>query len=152
MDLSLIGAAAGAISAAKDIGKAALGIRDANLIAGEMAKLNDQLLAAQDALFRHNAQLLDLQQQHFDATMELQKLRERAAERARYVLGAVSAGAFAYRYQATDPDEAAAAPPHWLCQPCFDNGRKVVLSKIEVHRLPIWQCTVCKVGLRATLE
>ena len=58
MDASRISAAFGSIKAAKDLATAAIAVRDWNLVATEFAKLYDQVLNAQEALFTHNAQLL----------------------------------------------------------------------------------------------
>lgn len=142
MDLSLIGAAASAISAAKDIGRAAVGIRDANLIAGELTRMNDQLLTAQEALFRHNSQLLELQQQHFDATRELRELKTVVTERAAYVLAEICTGSWAYAERAARQGEQ--YPPPYLCQPCYDQGVKAFLrhSPPATGRNSKWQCPV----------
>src|SRR5471032_1850853 len=97
MDLSLIQAVATSLSLAKDLGKAALGIRDFNEIAPTISVLNDQLLKAQDALFKHNTQLLALQHEQFETTKELAKMKEALTEKGRYSLIALSLGVFVYR-------------------------------------------------------
>ena len=83
MDFALISTAVGSLKAAKDLGQAALGIRDFNQFASTISQINDQLLKAQESLFTHNAQLMQLQQDHFEARDELRKLRDAATERGR---------------------------------------------------------------------
>lgn len=134
MDASQIGIVATSLGAARDIGKALVGIRDHNLVAEKLAALNDQLLQAQQALLSHNATLFELQQQNFEAREELRKLKESASERGRYTLVDLGKGQLAYRVNVAPTQGASGEPvsadaPHYVCQPCYDNGRKVVLQR-----------------------
>lgn len=86
MDISLVTGAYASLKAAKDIGSALLEVRDFNQTAAKVAQLNDLLLKAQDSLFAHNAQLLELQGEHLETSQKLRKLEETLAERARYTL------------------------------------------------------------------
>ncbi|MFC4338674.1 hypothetical protein [Cupriavidus numazuensis] len=163
MDLALLSGVATAIGVAKDIGKAAIGLRDANQLADVVSRMNEQLLKAQDSLFAHNAQLLQLQQQYFQATQELRVVKEAIAERSRYTLFELSPGGHVYRADARPVlseagDPIATEPQHYICQPCFDQvpNRKVVLQLIPERYisgrryLPYWHCSACsnKVVLR----
>ena len=133
MDYSLIAVAATAIKVAKEIGASALSIRDANLVALEITRMNDQLLQAQQALFTHNTDLLGLQQQLFETSDKLRKAEELIAQRGSYALVETGLGQWAYRVNvrpklggADQPGAAQSA--HYVCQKCFDAGRKVVLK------------------------
>lgn len=150
MDASLITAALGSIRAAKDLATAAVGVRDWNLVAVELSKLNEQLLRAQDALFAHNAQLLELQQDLFDTKNQLRQANEALLEKGRYQLTETARGAWAYRSATpSNPAElgtekAANARTHFVCQPCFDSGKKVVLQAgVTLDGTVLW-CPVCK--------
>lgn len=150
MDYGLISVAATAITTAKELGKAAIGLRDFNQVAVAMSQINEQLLKAQDSLFSHNAQLMGLQQENFEAREELRKLKEALAERGRYSLFELSKGHFVYRMNVT-PDQSRTSNPssseplHYICQPCFDSGRKVVLQKYTVMGTDCGlNCSVCK--------
>jgi len=148
MDFALISTAVGSLKAAKDLGQAALGIRDFNQFASTISQINDQLLKAQESLFTHNAQLMQLQQDHFEARDELRKLRDAATERGRYTLFELSEGVFVYRAQESDvsrttSDSSAGTPLHYLCQPCFDTGFKVVLQKHVFYTLVSLECSKC---------
>jgi hypothetical protein len=148
MDLSVITAAVGAISAAKELGKAALGVRDFNEVAPVIAQLNDQLLKAQDALFRHNAELLSLQQEQFETAKKLREMEEALAQRGRYSLVELSNGVFVYRVNVA-PEAGAldkpsgAEPLHYVCQPCFDKGVKAVLIRRENDFTVFHNCPEC---------
>lgn len=147
MDFSLIAAAVSSIKAAKDIGAAALAARDDSLVSAEVAKMNGLLLDAQQALFDHNTQLLTLQQQLLETAEQLRKAQEALAQRGAYTLVETADGQWAYRVN-TAPvlggpvDPAAPQRLHYVCQPCFDNGRKVVLQFGSAFG-PALQCPVC---------
>lgn len=134
MDFSLITGAISSLTSAKKLADAALQVRDFNQASAAISQINDQLLEAQQRLFAHNAALLMLQQQHFEATNEIRELKEALAERGRYSLFELSEGVFVYRVHqvpqqggTTEPGEA--EPQHYLCQGCFDKGIKSVLQK-----------------------
>jgi hypothetical protein len=149
MDFSTISAAASSISIAKDLLRAVVGIRDFNEIALAVSKLNDQLLNAQDSLFKHQTQLLALQEQHFETTQKLRKAEEALAERGRYSLFALSEGVMVYRVNLTPMDgqvgdPVTTEPLHYVCQPCFDKGIKVVLQRIDHSLSTTHFCSNCR--------
>src|SRR5690242_4880264 len=118
MDISLVTGAVTAIKAARELGSAALKIRDFNQFAGTIAKINDQLLRAQESLFAHNADMLELQQKYFESCEELRKLKAIAAERERYSLQELDRGVFAYQLKSPAGTEGSEGEPlHYLCQP-----------------------------------
>lgn len=156
MDFSQISAIAAAVGAAKQLGEAALGIRDFNQLSGTVMNLNAQLLKAQEGLLAHNTELLQLQNEHFHAREKLRELEEALRERGRYTLVEVAPGNFAYRVNLTPqesrPGEPSSTEPlHYVCQSCFDNGRKVVMQASNVRRLldgrsqlvGTWHCRAC---------
>jgi hypothetical protein len=155
MDLSMISAAASAITVSKELAKAALGVRDFNEMAPVVAKLNEQLLKAQESLFGHQAQLLALQQEHFETTEKLRKVEKSLAERGRYTLIELSPGNLAYTANVAPVDgnaidPARAEPQHHVCQPCFDKGNKAVLRRLVVWGTETWTCPLCEVELHGT--
>lgn len=148
MDLSAVSAVVSAISASKELAKAAIGVRDFNEMAPVIAQLNDQLLKAQDAMFKHNAQLMALQQENFEATEELRKMKEALAERGRYSLVELSDRVFVYRVNVSPSsgdmgNPVSTQPIHHLCQPCFDKGVKSVLQKSSFYGAISLECTIC---------
>lgn len=150
MDYSLINAAIGSLRLAKDIGNAAIELRDWNQLAGEMAKINGELLKAQEALFTHSSSLLELQEKYTQVVNELRKAQEIIAERERYALFEIGSGKFVYRLNTLPSVGEAAAPTaiepmHYLCQPCFDLGRKMVLLVYpDAADGPVACCPSCK--------
>lgn len=149
MDLSLVTGAYASLKAAKEIGGALLDARDFTQSAAKIAEMNALLLKAQESLFVHNAQLMELQQQNFEASQELRKLKEALAERGRYTLFQITPGSFVYRANISpeggDPDAPGSAEPeHYLCQPCYDKGVKSVLQDFRsIGRIEL-RCTLCQ--------
>jgi hypothetical protein len=153
LDLTLISSAMSALSAAKEFGKAALAVRDFNQVADIVAKLNEQLLHLQDALLRHQGDLLRLQQEQFEAESKLRYMEKRLAEQGRYQLVEITSGKFAYQsIVVTEKDEVLIPdrrePLHYVCQGCFDKGIKTVLQKTETSWGAFyWVCNSCKAEL-----
>lgn len=157
MDLSLISTAFTALRAAKDIGNAAIELRDWNQMVGEITKINGELLKAQDALFTHNANLLELQQQMTQMINDLRLANEALAERGRYTLFEIGRGKLVYRFNVVQAESEGAEalahqPIHYLCQPCFDLGRKMVLQLYpDAADGPVACCPHCKSFFNAEL-
>lgn len=144
MDISLVTGAVTAIKAARQIGSAALKVRDFNQFAGTIAEINEQLLKAQESLFEHNADMMDLQQKYFEACEELRALRKAATERDKYSLCEISPRVFVYRAKVSTGTAAEDAEPlHYLCQPCFDKGVKSVLQNYNQWGTVYLHCTIC---------
>ena len=148
MDFSQISIAVGALKAAKEIGQAALAFRDFNETAGALTQINEQLLKAQDGLFAHNTQLMELQQKYHNAIDELRKAKEALAERGRYSLFEISDRVFVYRANvamasAGGDGKGSSEPLHYVCQPCFDKGAKSVLRKYPFWSTIYLQCPTC---------
>ncbi len=157
MDFSLVSGAVASITAAKEIGKAALGLRDFNQMAAQISEMNARLLDAQESLFAHNTQLLALQQQHFETTQKLAEVEKALAEKGRYTLFEIVPGSFAYRADGGPSathggNPVTAEPEHYICQPCFDgpDRRKVTLRlhPTSKHIVGWWHCPVCKTDIR----
>lgn len=150
MDITLLQAAAAAVSTAREIGKAASSVRDFNQFATTVAAINDQLLKAQESLFTHMSKLMELQDEHFKTREELRKIRETLDERARYSLFEIAPGNFAYRVNVT-PEQGHTGEPlapqqvHYLCQGCFDKGVKSILGREQSHTFGVsFGCHTCK--------
>lgn len=140
MDPSLVAAIATALSTAQKLLSGAVKLRDNNLIGQAVADANDQLLKAQQDLFTHNAEMMKLQQEHFEVREQLQRMKAANAERDRYSLQELDKGVFAYGLKAPEAGE----PLHYLCQPCFDKGTKSVLQDRDNFGAVTLKCPVCQ--------
>lgn len=73
----------------------------------------------------------------------VRELEAEQGEKARYQLAKIGTfgDIFAYRLRASaELSERADEPPHFLCQPCFDLGKKSVLQVGEYSAI----CPICK--------
>ena len=132
--MDLISSITGILSGAKataEVADAALAIRDFNATAVELAKLNRQLLDAQQQLLTYGGDVLTLQAHNRELAEQVKHLAAQLAERGRYDLFELGAGEFVYR-------SIKAKPEHYLCQVCFDGGVKSVLQKRGR-----WYCPAC---------
>lgn len=150
MDFSAIASAVTAISTARDMAKGLVGLRDEALVREHLAALNEVLLKTQEQLFAHNAAFSKLADEHHKARQELRELQEAMRERGRYTLVHLGSSQFAYRVDLT-PETGGTSQPgrmeadHYICQPCFDIGRKVVLQGLSVGGVPCgYTCPICK--------
>lgn len=159
MDLSLISATTTAIAAARDIGKAAIGLRDFNQMATAIAQLNEQLLKAQDSLFSHQTQLLTMQQEVFSlkdtlrqteaaliqAQDEISQLKEKKLELDQYERFMTSGGGWAYRRK-NAPADGEDQPTY--CAHCFEEQQLSVLQPGTGPNRTYLVCHRCEAKLR----
>lgn len=100
-------------------------LSDAAKIQGTVIDLQRAILEAQSSAFE--AQQAQAEQVgHIRALEEeMARLKAWGAEKENYELKAIGNGAFAYMLK---PAMRGTEPPHWLCQHCYENGKKSVLQ------------------------
>lgn len=145
-----IGTGIAAFSGLKDLAVALVGERDRQKAAAIEAEFTNKLLEAQT----HLSQLLSTvisQQGHIGALEKrIRDMEAAQAEKERYVLAKVGTERefFAYRLRSSaELDERADEITHFVCQPCFEGGKKVVLVG---NGDGYWHCPVCKHGAQVT--
>lgn len=140
MDVSLI---ISSLGAAKDMAGALIGERDRQKAAVIEANLTEKILQAQAQLAQVLAAVIDKDAAIRVLTERVRELEAAQNERARYQLAklGVVGDFFAYRLRpASELSERADEPEHFLCQPCFDAGKKSVL-RVRKYQA---DCPVCK--------
>lgn len=150
MDLESIGIAWKALGAAKDLGTALIELRDFNQIATTTAKLNEEILKAQQSLFLAQAKMFELQTQCENAAKENGELRKRLEQRAAYELIELSRGVFVYRLKlidhGVDGGVHANEPVHHVCQACMDGkGLRSILQRVPGGGTYGLRCNECRV-------
>lgn len=144
MDIGSISTAYTSLQLAREAITAALGMKTFNDAAGRITEAREQLLKAQDGLFIYSAKLAELQEKLRVAESELTEMKRMKLERDQYTLVQITDGIWAYRSKAVseagknglDSEQ----PPHYICQGCFDQGKKFVLQLVGAS----WQCPGCK--------
>ena len=136
-----------ALSGTLALAKALVGERDAQKQAALKAELTDQILEGQAKLAQAIAAAFEKDTTINELRNLVRELEAERAERHRYRLAKVgSIGQFfAYRLRAADElVERKDEPEHFLCQPCFDGGKKSVLRLGATAAT----CSLCKTSIR----
>lgn len=147
MDLaSLISSTGTSISILKDLGSALLNERDRQKAAAIYIEFTEKLIATQTELMQAQSAVIAQQGEMAVLAQRLRHLEAERTEKQRYELAKLGSRRefFVYRLRpAAELDERADEPLHFLCQPCFDGGKKVVLVG---NGDGYWGCPVCKLG------
>jgi hypothetical protein len=144
-----MGIAASIVSAIGGV-SASLEILNKLLSAHTSKEVADAVSDVQSKLITAHTVALALQEQVAEQAEEIRKLRETAAEKARYQLVEIipGRGVFAYFYDGTPfkrapRKPAVSEPPHYICQRCFNKGIKSVLQATSGRHGNLWHCTEC---------
>lgn len=144
--LSAIASLGSGLGLMKDLGGALLDERDRQKAAAIHIEFTEKLISAQAQL----SQVLGavIEQQRLVPVLE-ERIRELEAERAeknRYVLAKLGTEREFFAYRLRTPAELVERvdeEPHFVCQPCFEAGKKIVLVG---NGEGYWACPVCKHG------
>lgn len=137
-----ITALASSLSATFELGKLIVNERDTNKLSALQHELSEKIIDAQTQLSQVLGTVIE-QQRHIPVLEErIRELEREAAEKERYVLDRVGniGDFFVYRLRAEAED---GEVDHFLCQPCFDAGKKGVLVRNHIHYL---SCPLCNHG------
>jgi hypothetical protein len=144
MDLPSLTTIFTSLSFARDAITTALGMKTFNDASARITEAREQLLKAQDGLFVYAAKVAELQDKLRVTDGELRELKHMKLERSHYALVEISKDAWAYRSKpvldAGEHGLDAHQPSHYVCQGCFDDGRKFVLQRYGVDLI----CPSCK--------
>ncbi len=144
MDVTMLGTAITCLTAAADIGKSIVGIRDATVANNKVIEIQELLLKAQQSLFAHGSELQRLQQENFDFRERLRSLEAEALNKLNYTLVELKAGNWTLARRANKDIPDVFVPKRYACQPCFSLGREIVLLRGEFYGLVHYECPVCK--------
>ena len=126
-EISALLSSAGALH---EIFKTIINARDSGISAAVKSDLTERLLESQARLSQVLGTIVEKDALIQSLAQRVRELEADQSERARYQLAKLGAvgDQFAYRLRpAAELVERADDPPHFLCQPCFDAGKKSVL-------------------------
>ena len=150
MDTSLlISSASASYTVLRDLGAALMNERDRQKAAAIHVQFTEKLIDAQAQLLQVLGAVTDQQRNIPILEQRIRDLEAQRAEKERYELAKVGTERefFAYRLRApAELVERADEVSHFACQPCFEAGKKVVLSG---NGDGFWACPVCKHGAQA---
>ena len=131
-DVTMMGAVLGSINGVVQLTKTMVGLRDATMIEGELAKLYPLTTAQKEVLAAYESQL-ELLKRNSELEAEAVRLKDWSAEKQTYKFDNVRPGLPTFIPKDTVPGT---EPEHRLCANCFSRGQKTYLQR-EIR--PEWE-------------
>lgn len=132
------------------IGKALIDERDSQKLATLKSDLTNKIIEAQSQFMQLHSTVIEQQRSILTLEQRIRDLEAAGAEKARYQLTKLGTDreffVYALRSESELP-EGTGEVAHFLCQPCFDAGKKVVLTG---NGEGYWGCPVCRHGAQTT--
>jgi cell division protein FtsB len=128
LELMAIGQGLNALKATSDIVKAMVGLRDQAQILENTIKLTTQITSIQNALFNAQQEQAALVKQIDGLNSKIASMEKWEAEKNRYQLKKLPPGVYVYSLK---PDAAGEEEAHYICQTCYQRGKKSILNKDE---------------------
>jgi hypothetical protein len=125
VDISALASALSSLKAAKDIGEAMIGLRDAATFQAKLLEFQSKLIDANNAAFAAQDERVALLERVGALEEEIAHLRTWEADKERYELKEVGSGAFTYVLKEA---MRGGEPIHWLCANCYQQGKKRLLQ------------------------
>lgn len=141
-----VGAALSALAALKELAAGLVGERDRQKAAAIELEFTNKLMQAHAQFAQLLGTVIDQQRRIHTLEQSLRDMQAAQAEKERYVLAKVgSVGEFfAYRPRPdAEFEQGSGEVAHFVCQPCFETGKKVVLMG---NGEGFWRCPVCGCG------
>lgn len=132
------------LQASFQIVQALIGLRDTAMIETKVIELRDHLIQVQSSTLQAQMDQSTLIQRVRDLEEELMRIRAWEEEKQRYQLIAPWAGCFVY---ALKESSKGTEPPHWICEHCYQEGRKSLIHNSQKHDRRIFyiiKCSHCR--------
>lgn len=129
------------LKTAYDMAEALIGLRDSAIAKAKVLELQGVIMNAQRAALDANAAQSSLLDRIRQLEQEVAELKAWGAEKERYKLTDVGAGAVAYVLKS---EEGSAEPGHALCPNCYHDGRKAILQPDAKSTRKLLRCLRCK--------
>ena len=135
------------IEAAATIAKEFLSLDIGRKASAKAVEMNTVILTAQRHAIAAQAREMEMTHRIRQLEEEVVQLKDWDVQKENYGLKCLTGTAFAYTMK--DGVETS-EPPHWLCQPCFENAKKSVLQirKRVESGFGVWGCSVCGAEVR----
>jgi hypothetical protein len=141
VDLVAIQMAIGGLKTAKDIAKAAIGIRDGALLQAKIIELNEVILSAQSSALDAQAEQAAMLQRISNLEKQLAGFEKWDADKERYILTEAGPGVFAYIVK---PEARGGELPHYLCTNCYGNRKASILQHMKTATMgDVLSCAAC---------
>lgn len=141
-----VGTAIASLSALRDLVSGLVGERDRQKAAAIQIDFTNKLMEAQAHVVELFSTVVSQQGQVWALEKRIGEMQAAQAEKERYVLAKLGAEGefFAYRLRpSAELLQRSDEVEHFVCQPCFEAGKKLVLNS---NGDGYWWCPVCKHG------
>lgn len=128
------------LNAAIQLTKALIGVRDAAMIDAKVIELRDHLIEAQNSIMQSQAEKATLIKRVHDLEKELADIKAWEEEKQRYQLIAPWPGVYVYALKESCKGS---EPPHWICEQCYQDGRKSILHNAQKYDRRIHHTVKC---------
>ena len=130
------------IEAAATIAKEFLSLDIGRKASAKAVEMNTVILTAQRHAIAAQAREMEMTHRMRQLEEEVVQLKDWDVQQDDYELKSFGGTGFAYGVK---EQVEASEPPHWLCQPCFEDAKKSVLQmKLEfVRGYSVWGCSIC---------
>jgi hypothetical protein len=118
------------LTAAGDIAKGLVDIRDTVKFRDAVIKLQAQILSAQQGALTAQARETQMAEEIRVLKAHVAEIEAWAAQKERYELKELRPGVFVY---ALKPGMEGGEPPHQICQICYQRGKRSILHADEQH-------------------
>jgi hypothetical protein len=148
VDMAAIASAASALKTAIDIGRTALGLRDTASIRTKVTEMQGEISSALASAIAAQQDQIAILKHVGELEKEIADLKTWEAEKRRYSLRELPPGVFV---RALKPEMAGGEPPHFICETCFQRGKKRILNSDEerngIYHLKCHECdTTLRIG------
>lgn len=141
VDMGSIAAVAASLRVAGDITKAAIDLRDAQMLQGKIIELNKVILDAQSNAMGAQLEQFTLIERVRALEADVAKLEAWEREKQRYQLESLPPGILMYTLK---PGMENGDPPHKICANCYNQGVKSFLNNEgSSNGLTTWKCHRC---------
>jgi hypothetical protein len=146
-DMTLINQTFTSLQSASQLVKALIGLRDSAMIDSKVIELRDHLIEAQGSMMQAQMQQSALIQEVQGLKQQIMDLENWNEEKQRYQLIPPWPGCFVYALKESCKG---GEPAHWICEHCYQEGRKSLLHntfKNNNRRIVFIKCSHCGLEL-----
>lgn len=143
VDLMSIQGAILSLKTATDIAKGFLHLQSMAEVQGKVIDLQSAILAAQSSALAAQSEQSSMIQQVRQLEEEIANIKAWEGEKQRYQLITPWSGCFVYALKELSKGT---EPPHWICEHCYQEGRKSLLHFVVKHdrrRFNLIKCSHC---------
>ena len=146
VETSFIEMASQSLKSASTIINELLRLKISSEVSSKVSEMNAEIISAQSFTLSAQQREMVLANRVGELEKEVMNLKEWDTKKDDYELKSIQGTAFAYAKKETVKTS---EPPHWLCQPCFENHKKSVLQSARyTNPCRMWACPVCNAEIR----